>query len=111
MAHDQGQESASQFNLKYLNNERLPASAPVGHSHILDWPNRVPKYTSLPSIRLCDAIATVLFKFDKNVFDAFFDDKISTFLYIHSENHPRANYNYAIYRNGNEITVSLTSPS
>lgn len=66
-----GDQEPKQIPLRYLNSyPGLPASAPVGHPHIIGWDN---EDTDKGSLTAADGIATLLFNWKPEALDAFLD--------------------------------------
>jgi hypothetical protein len=60
--------------IKYIDHPKFPASAPPGHSHILD------PSSATSGVLICDAVTTFLYHLDKRhpifgLLDAFYDQK------------------------------------
>lgn len=100
---------------RFLNHEKLPASAPLEHPHILASPAEVGTTINLQDLRLCDGIATVLWNFDKEAFDTFFDEDVRFFEFEVTRETvvgPRGEVHkvvYAIQRDGRNVFVSPCS--
>lgn len=66
-----GDQEPKQIPLRYLNSyPGLPASAPVGHPHIIGWDN---EDTDKGRLTAADGIATLLFNWKPEALDAFLD--------------------------------------
>ena len=68
---DTGDQEPQQIPLRYLDSyPGLPASAPVGHPHIIGWDG---EDTDKKHLTAADGIATLLFNWKPEALDAFLD--------------------------------------
>jgi hypothetical protein len=96
------------IKLKVVDNEILPATAPLGHPHVLNTPSKIDEHGTWPAIRLADGVATVLSNYSHSAFKEFFDPSVKSCLLIQCTKHPKwsCSKRFLIYREGKTVIVS-----
>ncbi|KAL8671689.1 MAG: hypothetical protein Q9168_003811 [Polycauliona sp. 1 TL-2023] len=81
----------------------LPASAPIGHAHIVDYFN---EDTNKDNLRLADGISTMLYRFNPAVLRDFLDISIPSVEIIRREK-PGPRYDLIIARHSRAVTCGF----
>ena len=83
----------------------FPASRPVDFPHIVDIEPVFDDETDCIELRLCDSVATLLFRHDRNLLYQFFDLSVPEFFFLREVKDPERE-DLVIWRMGKTVMVS-----
>ena len=92
--------------LRYLDScSTLPAGRPVDFPHLIDTQPVFNELTNPTNLRLCDGVATTLFKYDPDLLSRFLDLSISEVFFLREE-HKTSLGDLVIWRKDRTVIVS-----